>query len=103
MRTNENGRVLTDAPAGYNSDSNIHSLNPSQGTKAHQRKLILDALRQGPLTTIGAREDLGVMSPAARVMEARRAGHNIDTVRRTVWDSEGRPHRSAEYVLRGAT
>ena len=102
MASNKNGRVLTDAPAHHFFAAGILNLNPSHEAKAHQRNLILDALRRGPLTTISAREDLGIMSPAARVMEARRAGHCIETVRRVVWDIEGRPHRSAEYVLRGA-
>ena len=102
MASNKNGHVLTDAPAHRCFASGIMNAKLSKEAKAHQRKLILDALRQGPLTTIAARELLGVMSPAARVMEARRAGHNIETMRRVVWDAEGRAHRSAEYVLRGA-
>lgn len=102
MSTNENGHALAGVPTDYDYDAHIVNLNPSQETKARQRKLILDALLVGPLTTLAAREVFGIMSPAARVMEARRAGHNIETVRRIVWDSEGRPHRSAEYVLRGA-
>ena len=101
MRTNENGHVLTDVPVHHCFAAHSVHLDPSQEAQAHQRNLILDALRCAPLTTIAARTDLGIMSPAARVMELRRAGHNIETVRCTVWDSEGRAHRSAEYVLRG--
>ena len=102
MAQKQNGRVGQDASAHHCTSPDIVNLNPSQEAKAHQRKLILDALRLGTLTTIAAREDLGVMSPAARVMELRRAGHSIKTVRRIVWDVEGRAHRSAEYVLRAA-
>ena len=101
MASNKNGRVLTDASTYPCFATDILNLNPSQEAKAHQRNLILDALRCGSLTTLAAR-DLGIMSPAARVMELRRAGHGIETVRRVVWDAEGRAHRSGEYALRGA-
>ena len=93
MSTRENGVAF---PIGA-----FASSPPSLQAKEHQRDLILDALRMGPLTTLEARERLGVMSPAARTMELRRAGFKIETVRKTALDSEGRPHRSAEYVLRG--
>ena len=101
MAQKQNARVLTDASAHRSVAADILNLNPSQGAKAHQRKLILDALHWGPLTTIAARERLGVMHLGGRVLELRRAGFPIETVRRIVFDADGRPHRSAEYVLRG--
>lgn len=80
----------------------MQTFEPGSGAKARQQRVILDALRKGPLSTIDARQQLGVMHCGGRVMELRRAGWQIETVRQTILDSEGRPHRSALYRLRGA-
>jgi len=77
----------------------ILDLTPCESKKAAQRGLILDALACGSLSTVAAREDLGVLHPAARVLELRRAGWPIDTVRQSAHDAEGRCHRVAFYVL----
>lgn len=74
---------------------------PNRRERAKQRTLILEALRSGPLSTIHAHETLGVARAAARVHELRKLGHQIETKRRTVHDAAGRPHTSAEYVLKG--
>ncbi len=73
-------------------------------TEAHpnaasaQRQRLLQALRQGPITTIAARRDLDVISPAPRILELRRQGHNILTF--WAWEDSGvRPHRVARYAL----
>lgn len=79
----------------------MDSFEPGDGAKAGQQRLILEALRNGPLSTIDARERLGVMHAGGRVLELRRSGWQIETVRQTVFDNEGRPHRSALYRLRG--
>lgn len=54
---------------------------PTDDHKANQRRLVLSALRQGPQSTIDLRA-LHIMSPAARVMDLRRQGLNIDTLRK---------------------
>lgn len=64
-----------------------------------QRFLLLDHLKKGPFTTIQARDELGVMSPAPRVMELRRQGHNIITLRTETVDRTGTKHREGQYVL----
>lgn len=69
------------------------------GAKARQRVLILEALRQGPLSTLEARERLGVLHAPGRVLELRKAGFAIETRTSTKFDSEGRPHRVGLYVL----
>jgi hypothetical protein len=45
-----------------------------------QRHRFLNALRKGPVTTLGARRMLDVMHPAARAQELREDGHDIITV-----------------------
>lgn len=69
------------------------------GAKARQRVLILEALREGPLSTLEARERLGVLHPPGRVHELRKAGFAIETRTSTKFDAEGRPHRVGLYVL----
>jgi Helix-turn-helix domain len=68
-------------------------------SKARQCAAILAALRTGPLTTIEAREGLGVLHPGGRVLELRRAGHDIRTISRWDPDAAGRLHKVAAYHL----
>lgn len=77
-----------------------NQFDPSESVKARQRTALLAALRDGPVSTVHAREVLGVMHPAGRVLELRRSGHAIVTLRRKVVDADGRAHASASYVLR---
>lgn len=77
---------------------NVSQANNTAASR--QRQVILKHLQQGKrLTTIYAREVLGICHPAARVMELRKHGRNIATNWRTEEDVTGRPHRVAEYVL----
>lgn len=71
----------------------------SATVKATQCAAILAALKQAPLSTFAARENLGIASPAARVFTLRKAGHPINTTMRTVFDAQSRPHTSAVYSL----
>lgn len=72
---------------------------PSAVERARQQGLVLAALRAGPLTTIAARETLGIAHPAGRVHELRRMGYRIETGRRVANDAAGRKHQIASYVL----
>lgn len=71
----------------------------SDSAKARQRLALLAALRNGPVTTVQAREALGISHPGGRVLELRRRGLRINTVRGRAVDAQGRPHVSAVYVL----
>lgn len=70
-------------------------------TATQQRAAILDHLsRYGTLTTLEARSGLDIMHPAARVMELRQQGKQIDTI----WTVEaahqgGKLHRVACYLM----
>lgn len=70
--------------------------------KANQRAALLAALEVAPVSTVAAREVLGISHPAGRCLELRRLGWPIKTTARTVHDAQGRPHRSAVYVLERA-
>lgn len=68
-------------------------------TAAAQRKRILEYLRLRPLDTLTARKELDVMHPAARVMELRKRGEKIQTVRIDRASDCGEIHCVACYVL----
>lgn len=74
-------------------------LEPSAKAKAAQRRLLLDALRKGPVSSVYAREGLGILHPAGRVFELRRRGVKVQTLIGTALDAQGRPHKSAVYAL----
>jgi hypothetical protein len=69
------------------------------GAKARQRRALLVALKAGPVSTIAARDSLGISHPAGRVFELRRLGHGIATTKATILDAAGRPHPCAVYGL----
>lgn len=78
-----------------------NQFDPSDTAKYRQRATLYTDLRKGPVSTIYARETLGIMSPAARIMELRRQGHKIVTRAGHVVDAAGVSHRSAVYELVG--
>jgi hypothetical protein len=86
-------------PADVDSKSTAFDI-PAQ-SKLKQRLILLAALRIGPVSTLHAREVLGVQHPAGRVHELRQQGNSISTVKAWQQDQEGRRHLVASYVLNG--
>ena len=66
---------------------------------AAQRNRMMDFLRKRPLDTLTARQELDVMHPAARVMELRKRGVGIITIKIDRASDCGKFHRVACYVL----
>ncbi len=70
-----------------------------------QRQTILDALKQRHglgITTLEARQELGIMSPAPRVKELRVRGYHILTIPTDIVTDDGVMHQGvARYVLLG--
>lgn len=65
-----------------------------------QRKRLLDYLKaHGSITTIGARKELDIMCPAARIFELKAQGHIIHTDRVCEPTDYGRLHRIGKYIL----
>jgi hypothetical protein len=92
-------------PAGGNQRGNNGKKQQSvfHTTASTQRQAILQNLQlvvgKG-LTTLEIRYVLGVMSPAPRVLELRRAGHRIETIRATIVTPDRVEHHNvARYVL----
>lgn len=69
-----------------------HAAGPSQPSSV-QRQRILARLRIGPATTQELRDELRTMHPSGRILELRRQGHSIVTIRLET--------RVAKYVLLG--
>lgn len=68
----------------------------------HQRDRILTWFNSHPsLTTIQGREILGVIHPAGRINELRKAGYQIMTYWADEEDAQGNMHRVARYVMKG--
>lgn len=71
----------------------------TSSTKTKQRAALFALLLLAPVSTIEAREQLGISHPAGRIAELRQLGHLISTLSKTELDAQGRPHRCAVYVL----
>ena len=71
------------------------------GASAQRQRLKAELQRRGSLTTIQCRHELDIISPAPRILELRRRGCRIDTVRVRDFTPEGRPHSVARYVWQG--
>jgi hypothetical protein len=69
-------------------------------TAAEQRARVLHYLQTNrSISTLEARHVIDVMHPAARVMELRKLGSDIQTVWAHETNPEGYVHRIARYVL----
>jgi len=68
-------------------------------SKAKQRTALFAALLACPISTVDARDILGISHPAGRVKELRREGHDIKTLTTYATDAAGHRHRTALYVL----
>ncbi|SAL12083.1 hypothetical protein AWB64_00473 [Caballeronia sordidicola] len=86
--------------ASHNVVSTTTGLDSNANSSAAQRLRVLTYLRSnGSLSTIEARHCIDVMHPAMRVLELRRAGHEVQTVWSNEFTPEGRRHRIARYFL----
>lgn len=61
----------------------------------------MDALSKAPLSTLQAKERLGVLHAPGRIFELRKSGMKIRTQMEREFDSEGRLHRVGVYTLTG--
>lgn len=66
---------------------------------SRQQARLLARLAQGPINTIMARRELGIMSPSARVNELRSLGYPIKTERISATEENGRHHRQVALYL----
>ena len=76
------------------------TLNRNDTSASNARATIIQALRDGPQTTIDLRERWGIMAPAPRILELKLRGYNIVTVPVSAYTADGVQHRGvARYIL----
>ena len=66
-----------------------------------QRDRLLEALQDGPLSTVEIREELDILSPAPRIRELRQDGYPIATMRENIKIGLNSHRGVARYVLLG--
>lgn len=84
------------------SNSAIDFTPPEASKDGQCSRLLAFLIRHGEICTITGRESLGIMAVATRIFELRRDGHRIRTVRGFAYDSQGRKHPNACYILQRA-
>ncbi len=73
---------------------------PVDNSVESQRAVILETLKAGnSLTTLFARNILGICHPGMRICELRKMGHDIQTHWVNEIDVTGKQHRVARYLL----
>ncbi|QBR84711.1 hypothetical protein E3983_10250 [Legionella israelensis] len=76
--------------------------NSCSNSLSTQRKKILKHFEKCPqLSTMQARNDLGILHPGGRIMELRKKGYEIVTHWISEPDSNGDIHRIGLYVYQG--
>ena len=92
---------ITNHPVGQL--GNPKSKKPLYGNSAaSQRARLLKFFEASPrISTMEARNELGILHPCGRVMELRNTGHRIDTHWISELDINGVPHRVGLYVYQG--
>ncbi|MEI7670315.1 MAG: helix-turn-helix domain-containing protein [Pseudomonadota bacterium] len=89
--------------ATYSQVANTNKIqtDTSNNSTEAQRKKLLIALMQRPMTTIEIRRDLDILGVAPRILELRRNGYNILTFWKQEPTESGKLHRVALYALLG--
>ena len=81
---------------------NSKSVPSYSNSAASQRARLLEYFFKCPrLTTMQARDNLGILHPCGRVMELRRLGYKIDTFWVDAFDNNGVNHRVGMYIFHG--
>jgi len=88
----------TGNPPSISKECNLNDINLSA-----QRQRLLATLQGRAVSTLFARSRLNILSPAGRIYELRRRGYKIITHWSVEFDTEGRRHRVAKYVLLAQT
>jgi len=96
----ENNKVnhlsLQDTSMGLSGQGQV----PTDNSIESQRAIILETLKAGhSLTTLFARNVLGICHPGMRICELRKMGHDIQTHWVNEIDTTGKSHRVARYLL----
>lgn len=101
MANNENTKNKGLAAQTTNPSNNTHKAKFTDNSSFNQRIKLLNWLfERGSITTAQAREQLDIMSPAARILELKRQGYLIVTIWIDWISGFDIRHRVAKYVLK---
>jgi hypothetical protein len=92
--------ALAGGQAAFQNTTNNNAKH-TENDAATQRMRLLEALRQGSVSTPEARSKLDVFAPAPRIFELRAKGYRIDTVMVPIETAYGKVRKVALYVLLG--
>lgn len=92
--------ALAGRQAAFKNTSN-NDTKHTENDAATQRARLLEALKQGSVSTPEARSELDVFAPAPRIFELRAKGYRIDTVMVPIETAFGKMRMVARYVLQG--
>jgi hypothetical protein len=81
---------------GTSDNTKLHHDNSPVAQRARILRWFFNKSQQ--LSTLDAREELGIMSPACRIMELREMGHVIALEWKHQEDVTGTSHRTGVYV-----
>lgn len=99
-KTAQNDTTMNETMLPQHTKTTQNSQDIGDHSASVQRARILAYLRSGKtLTTLEARAILDVLHPAARVLELRRLGFQIQTIRTNDLSQAGKIHRVARYIL----
>lgn len=98
--TSENTKNKGLAALTTNPQKTTRKIKFTDNSAHNQRAKLLDYLiEHGCITTSEARELLGIMSPAPRILELKARGYLINRLWVDWTDEHGIKHRIARYVL----
>lgn len=107
-RGTEAGGLISGSKGVNQQQNNVTTKDTSEQTpwatcgnsaEAQRQRLMAHFRVHGSIDTITSRRDLDILHPAGRVMELRKAGESIDTIRVNVVTEAGKVHSVARYVL----
>ena len=101
MTTNKHTKKKGLAALTANPDTTNHKIKFTDNSAQNQRIKLLDwLLEKNSITTTQARNNLDIMSPAARILELKKYGYLISTVPAEWISDHGINHKGvARYVL----
>lgn len=107
--TIKNGTPTTEAPSENQYQLTTDAPTPQaswhicgNSSEAQRQRLMAHIRQHGSIDTVQARRDLDIMHPGGRVLELRKAGVPIETIRVSVPTEAGKLHSVGRYILAGA-
>lgn len=98
------GETSSKNQANHTTKSALHKEFWAAGgnsSEAQRQRLMAHIRQHGSIDTVQARRDLDIMHPGGSVLELRKAGVPIETIRVSVPTEAGKMHSVGRYILAG--